>query len=374
MRTLFILIVAVICMVGCKKPSEMLDLQAETCIEFIADSLGAISIDTLVNGGYDYSDFIMFDQGILVLSEKGELFYWPYDSQRVSRLKVKRENISAIASGVAQNLYAVAQKKTVYKYDSSGKENRVGTSDSIIHLIRVNSKGDVFAITSYGIYSIRDQVNYFPDSLLNDPFTVDKYWDEPSTAWLDSADNLWIGFDYGEWGGNIISFDTRSRKFNKISVDTAIDYLNPVQSIFPGPDGITYATCGMMHVGLAGGILLIDKNFQCKIIYDKFEMSFGLQDSIDTGEYIGPGAFSHSSGNILYYSDLGFFYAKYENDIFCKSFFYKPKLTWTSGQRLAVGSAMNVRKIHFIDHKKFIFLTRKNGVGYINQNRLTFLK
>lgn len=379
-RSMFFLVAMLLLVFGCNKTIETLPVldipPPDPCRTRVWEPLDSVTIDTIFNTHGSYRDFVVTRKGVVALSESGKLFRWEPGSRRAKRL-TDRSGISAIALDKDDNIYFVERDKNIYRYDATGKLNLAGRLDSVIHRLAINSRNEVFAITSYGIHSMDTQQKFFPDSLPNNPFVIPRFWYKPSCTLVDSADNLWIGFDYGEWGGNLISFNTITRKFNPILFDSVLISLLPVMSVFAGENKTIYATTGMMHFTVSGAILAI-QNHKARVIYDRLskpeEFHDYLQTGISKGEYIGPGAFDHASGQLLYYSNDGFFYATFSGNLFCKGLYYKPRLTWEQGQKMAVGPGMNVTKIHFLGDREFLFLTSESGIGYLNHDKLTFFE
>lgn len=379
-RSLFCLVAMLLLVFGCKRSIEnlpVLDIPpADPCRTQVWEPLDSVVVDTVFNTHASYRDFVVTRKGVVALSESGKLFRWQPGSRRAKRL-TDRSRISAIALDKDDNIYFVEREKNIYRYDAKGKLNLAGRLDSVIHRIAINSKNEVFAITSYGIHSMDTQQKFFPDSLPNNPFVIPRFWYKPSCTLVDSADNLWIGFHYGEWGGNLISFNTITRKFNPILFDSVLISWLPVMSVFEGAKKTIYATNGLAHFSVNGAILAIESN-AAHLIYDRLikpeEIHEQMETGIDRGEYIGPGAFDQTTGQLLYYSNDGFFYATFSGNLFCKGLYYKPRLTWGQGQKMAVGPGMNVTKIHFLGDREFLFLTSGSGIGYLNHDKLTFLK
>lgn len=379
-RALLLPVPILLLVLSCKKPIETLPVldipPPDPCRTHVWEPLDSVEVDTVFAIHGNYRDLLVTRRGVIALSNDGKLFLWKPGSKSVRRL-TDRSHISAIALDKDENIYFVERDKTIYRYHATGKLKLIGRLDSVIHRLAVNSNKEVFAITSYGIYDMDNLKKFFPDSLPNNPFVIPKFWYKPSCTLVDSADNLWVGFAYGEWGGNLISFNTITRKFNPILFDSMQLSLMPVMSIFEGDNKTVYATSGLMHFVVSGDIVAI-KNSTARVIYDRRaepEQDYESTDPrTDLGEYIGPGAFDHVSGQLLYYSNDGFFYANISGSLFCKGLYYKPKLLWRHGQEMAVGAEMNVEKIQLLGDREFLFLTSESGIGYLNHDKLTFFK
>lgn len=331
-------------------------------------TIDSVQVDTVNLNLGDLSDFYFKDDYLIIQNSKGKLIrFKPSDTKP---LKTTLTNdIDNFTIGDDQEIY-YSKKGQVYKLNSD-RSVRIAKVDSLIRFLRVNSSGDKFAVTDWGIVELNTGKLFFPDSLPNDPFTYDEFWYRPSCVFFDSHDNLWIGFDYGEWGGNIISFNTKTKQFNPVDFDTLKLGAMPIKSLFEGSDNIIYATSGMMHFDAGGAILSIQK-FKTRLIYDKMLRYTDVNDST-IGEYIGPGVFNFDNQSVIYYSNLGFHQGRLSGDKFCTVTFLHQQLKWKFGQEMAVGYDMNVKKMMIMEGG-MIFLSTNNGIGYLKGNELTYFK
>jgi len=74
---------------------------------------------------------------------------------------------------------------------------------------------------------------------------------------MDDHNRIWIGFGYGEWGGNLFVFDTGKRRFLRPKLYDYRITLNPVQS-FAQSDKNVFMTAGMAHFTTHGSIVAFD--------------------------------------------------------------------------------------------------------------------
>ncbi len=78
-------------------------------------------------------------------------------------------------------------------------------------------KNGLFNLNARGITDIKTNKTYLPDS----SFTynsVDWFSKVPSAMITDSDNNIWIGYDHGEFGGQIFVFNTNKRSFVNIGL------------------------------------------------------------------------------------------------------------------------------------------------------------
>ncbi|UOQ70943.1 hypothetical protein [Hymenobacter cellulosilyticus] len=240
-----------------------------------------------------------------------------------------------------------------------------------------DSHGNLFTITPRGIAAAATGKLYFPEKSPNKQVQLKASWGTPSAHFIDSADRIWVGFGYGEWGGNLFIFDTQQKVFLTPDLGEFRIELNPVKSFFEGQSTV-YLTCGLHHF-LTHGCVIAFSDLKARPLLN----SESARDSADgkffvkPGEYIGPGAFNASSQSVYFYSQNGIFrgdtradlstLAKWENMV-------RPKLDWKNGQRDAVGSPMNVLKMAFTEDNNLVFLSQNNGIGVFDGSSLRMIE
>jgi hypothetical protein len=202
-------------------------------------------------------------------------------------------------------------------------------------------------------------------------------WGKPACYFIDKEDNIWIGFGYGEWGGNLFVFKTSDKRFLTASLDGFEFELSPVKSFFEDSSSV-YLSSGLQHMMTSGAIVRFD-NFKATTILnsDSHWNNRETRDSMIEGEYIGPATFNNFNNSIYFYSQNGIFRGAKSKDlskIGNWTLVVKPNLHWKSGQPDAVGSPMNVLKISIIDGSKFIFLSQSDGIGFYDGEKLTMIK
>jgi hypothetical protein len=192
---------------------------------------------------------------------------------------------------------------------------------------------------------------------------------------MDEEDNLWVGFRYGEWGGDLFVFNTRQRRFLPLKLGAFSIELNPIQSICSDGKNVFVST-GLSHMDISGSIVQFIDN-QASIIFDSSPYSDAhSKDTSFKAEYIGPAAFNSSDHKLYFYSQHGFFRGDPKEDLSSIVKWEKvaqPHLKWSWGQLDAVGYPMNVAKIAFYRNSQIVFLTQSNGIGVLQDGRFIFL-
>lgn len=279
--------------------------------------------------------------------------------------------IVAIARDRHSNI-AIASNKKVLIYDLKSRSwSVIGTYQGDPAGMVFTTSNKCFLISGKGIEELGAHKFYFSDSSLNHQIQYRGKWSTPSTFCIDNDDKIWIGFKYGEWGGNLFVFNTIKHKFIIPRLGKFDIALNPIQCLFPA-DSTVFLSAGLEHMMVSGCIVRFD-HFSASIIFDS-EVSPRRNDQ---GEYIGPAAFNPLDHCIYFYSQHGIFKGNPVNDLSTIGKWQKvasPKLTWTYGQRDAVGYAMNVSKMEFSSSGTLVFLTQANGIGIDQSGSVTFFK
>jgi hypothetical protein len=112
--------------------------------------------------------------------------------------------------------------------------------------IAFDSKNNYYLITNKGVFDNSTKNYFYPDSSLNFQRKKGTDWFKDPVLLTDKNDNIWIGFGYGEWGGELFIFNPTDRKFIIPNLKGFPITLNPIKSIFEGKENV-FVTSGLMH-------------------------------------------------------------------------------------------------------------------------------
>eukprot|EP01034_Spumella_vulgaris_P045715 gene45715-56965_t len=226
-----------------------------------------------------------------------------------------------------------------------------------------DSQGNAYAVHPKGITELSTGQTYFAENSINYQVNMHTSWRKPQCHFMDSHDNLWLGFGFGEWGGEVLAFSCTQKKFLTLHTDSFIMALWPIKSFFEDASGV-YLTAGLMHFSTQGCLARFDA---AQKLHTLFESEGRRGDPETAGEYIGPGTYNPYDGHIYFYSQNGIFRGDPKGDLSSIDRWQKvlqPQLSWRSGQPDAVvacvGGGSNAMGIFYpyIDHEK----TRLIGV------------
>jgi len=323
----------------------------------------------------EYRDFVLVDQQLWAVTITGKLRIFDISTgEPIQDIPKIDSPILAIAKDRNSNI-ALASDGKILNYDRKMKMWSVqGRFENKIFGIVFSGSGICFLLTNKGIEDLGSRTFYFPDNSLNKQIHYHGNWFRDPVYYLDRDDNIWVGFGYGEWGGDLFVFSTKNRKFIIPSMGHYEIDLNPVKSIFS--DGYAvYLSAGMDHFDFSGSIVRFD-SFSAAPLFIS-ELHRGKDSAAVNGEYIGPATFDKSDHCIYFYSQNGIFKGNPTNDLSTIEKWQKvasPKLTWSYGQPDAVGYKMNVSKMEFTDNNTLVFLTQANGIGILNNGKIALIK
>ena len=206
-----------------------------------------------------YKDFILDGNYVWLLTNSGEINGIDLISGKPVGQAIKLNTpIIAMAKDQADNLVVADTAHTIQRYD------RIKTSWHIISTytgkltgLTFNSANQCFAITNNGIVCVSEGKRYFPDSalFLNDQIRNRKTWFGSPVYLMDSRNQLWIGFDYGEWGGDVFTFDTKQRVFKRLQINGVEMNVNPVSAFCEDSTNV-YISSGLSHMMMTHGSII----------------------------------------------------------------------------------------------------------------------
>jgi len=330
----------------------------------------------------NFKDIVLTEHFICVLTENGELkFFDKQSGQSLSFNIDQNSDFTNISTDKNGELIVIDEENNIKRLNRDTKTfELIATTKQKSFCLLFNSKNECFVISEKGIESLNTRKTYFSNKSLNHQIHYKDKWGKPYCCFIDRTDKIWLGFGYGEWGGNIFVFETIDKKFITPNLDSFDIALWPIKSFFED-DTCTYLSSGLQHMMTSGTIIKF-KDLKASTLFNsepKWSEPTG-KDSIKTmidAEYIGPAAYNRYNKSICFYSQNGFFKGEIDKDlskIDNWTNILKPKLHWSSGQPDAVGSPMNVLKLLIIDSEKFIFLTQHDGLGYYDGKKLKMIE
>ena len=327
-----------------------------------------------------YTDGIVVGNNIWGLTTTGSIKIFSLkDGSPVVKPFNNRSAIVAFTTDHAGNVIVADSSNTIQQIDPNTFKNKfIGKCDTTVVALINDSHNNCYALTNKGIADVVGHHTYFPNDFSQRHLrSSNGKLDRPSAYFIDKDDYIWAAFDYGEWGFDLMAFNTVTKQFKNLGYKKIAKGMSSPRSIFEGNDGI-YMTTSLMHFMVLGSIVRIN-NFKDTVIFRTGEGS-DLSDkhaSFSNPEYIGAGAYNKYNNCLYFYSQNGIFKGNPKADLSKIGNWQKilqPKLMWTNGQRNAVGAQMNVSKLEFVDKEKFFFISQNDGIGLYDGNKLIMLQ
>ena len=263
--------------------------------------------------GKHYREMLVVKHQLWVLTEAGRI--------RVYDAVGKPQPLSAVEAVTAQHLAAdgervVAQVGLALKRwnGAVGAWETVGKLAESVLGLAVNSRHQVFAITALGVLDVQTGRRILPKPTLSyRPQGFTKF-NPPAAYFMDAQDNLWIGYGYGEWGGDIFTYSTAQHKFLELRLN-GFD-LAPIKSFFQLKTSVGVST-GLQHF-MTSGSLAEFTDLGARTIYSTWadrDTAKTRPHSATDQPYIGPAAYDASLNRLYFYSHLGVYEAEYGKNL-----------------------------------------------------------
>lgn len=323
-----------------------------------------------------YKDILISNNVIWALTYRGNIKL--FDATTGNKLD---KNISAgsdiilITKDPEGNPVVATEKKQVKRYDQgSNTWEIVGQYDVEPFGILVDSKGSYFLITEEGIQDLATKKLYFDKKSLNYVVTYRRNkWGKPSCFYIDKRDVIWLGFGYGEWGGNLFAFQTVEKKFLDLSLGSFAIELYPITSFCEDSSSL-YIAGGIQHMGRVNGIIAKVDNLKVSILLNSHYHWSGLIRV--QGEYIGPTTFNPFNNSLYFYSQNGVFCGEITKDL-SKIENWEGILTHNPTGKSEDPDRgrypITMLKICILDETRFVFLPTYSGIGFFDGEEVKML-
>jgi hypothetical protein len=207
-------------------------------------------------------------------------------------------------------------------------------------------------------------------------------WEGLSCSYIDKGNNIWVGFDFGEWGGKLFIFDTNKKTFVPPSLADMEERLYPVES-FSEDSKSVYVSAAMNHMMTSGSISRFENFRETLLFASKGQWSEPVQTNTGSERYIIDGEAVHSIrfnpyDNALYFASQNGIFRGMPTDNLSD-----PK-KW---QQIATTNARflkslpevalvphNIIKIAAVKKNTLVFLSQFDGIGILENGHVTMLK
>ena len=329
-----------------------------------------------------FKDMVVADKFIVGLTNYGQLkLFDKSNGEKIEKRITNTSEILLLTVDKFGNIIIADKGNNIKRYNSQiSSWVVISTYNENASGILFDSKNRCYLITDKGIRDVQTHKLYYSRNSLNHQITYKDKWGKPYCFYIDKKDRIWLGFGYGEWGGNLFIFDTANKSFITPTLDKFKIDLWPIKSFFEDSNSV-YLSSGLQHMFTSGIIVRFDSLTATTLLLSEHNRSkssgnFNMK-AMNDPEYIGPATYSSIDNSIYYYSQNGIFSGDRTKDlskIENWKLVVKPTLHWKSGQPDAVGSPMNVLKIIILDKGKFVFLSQEDGIGFFDKDKLIMVR
>jgi hypothetical protein len=331
-----------------------------------------------------FKDCIVWGKYIWVLQQNGVIIRIDASDYGVVDSISFPKQIVAIGKPAMNILYAADITGRLFSIDEHKNISPSWKTGQDIQQILFSSKNKCFLVTNKGIFEPEHtkKIYRFGDFYSKFFWGINFARSSPSAAFVDSHDNIWLGFDGGEWGGSITVFSTEKLKYLDVKKNYHDCYVSPVRSFFEIASTL-YVTTSLQHFSIHSRIIKITN--RCLNVFaspdprDEDSLSKFKNGELfaePSALYLGPSVYNSADSCIYFYCQSGVFKGSIGKDLSLFKNWVRvidPNFTWYYGMPHAVGFGMNVSKLFFAGNKLFI-VSPANGILILDNKKSVLLK
>jgi hypothetical protein len=343
-----------------------------------------LSIVNPVQAQTQYKDFIITGNSAWVLTSEGKISVIDLVSKKVSKTIKSDVAITHLAQDRQETIVVADNLNELKTYsDATGSwQIRQKLANKVFGLV-FDSQNRGYTITDKGIQDLATGQLYFSklSRLANQTLHEDR-WENVSCSYMDKDNNIWVGFDFGEWGGKLFVFDTDKKTFVRPIMAELDERLYPVESFSEDSTSI-YVSAAMNHMQTSGTISRLE-NFQETLLFDSeahpgkpVQVGTRTEIRVIQGEGIESVVYSPFD-NVLYFaSQNGIFHGRVPAGLTEAKHWQQIATTNISAQNSLPKVVLvphNINKIASVRENTLLFLSQFDGVGILENGRVTMLK
>jgi hypothetical protein len=326
----------------------------------------------------DYKDFVLDGDRVWALTKSGNFNIFDINTGNETEQHIYNGSDIAVVARDANGSIVIANNNHHIKgYLPETKSwLDVATFKGTPLNLMFNSRNEAFLVTDQGVVDLSNNRVFKPemDSMSFGMKISSEGWATgPSACLMDSKNNIWLGFNFGEWGGDLYVFNTNNKQLRSLSTDSSRVSYAPVHAVFEAGSRI-YVTAGSSHLGGYSGRIAVFENYCGKKVFNSFQTGSGM--NVTEGVYVGAGAYNLQDNNIYFYSQKGLFKGELSTDLskieYWEKVFNQDLLT--SKCRDNVYERVDVRKMGFSKSGNLIFLSKNNRIGIYNGKTIKLLQ
>lgn len=321
--------------------------------------------------------FIELHDKIWYLNNQGKIKIFDLNSEYSMEIPfVSPDTVSFITKDRMGVPVIVDSRKYMRKFDlGQSKWNTVGQLPEMPMGMLFDINNNCYVISKKGILDLKTNNTYYSDASLNAQILYYNSWSKGKPSFfIDRNNHIWIGFAYGEWGGNLLVFDTVSKKFLIPELSGIRMMTHPVIGFFEDGEH-SYICSSNGHFSTSSSVFKVE-NFKTSVAFESYReeaVSDNGRKYYKEGAYIGAATFNVFEDSFYFYTQNGMF--KLSNRNFIQKGAWEkiadPAPAWAD-HFLSV--AADVLDMKYMNNGRFAVLTKRSGTGYFNGKKWFILQ
>jgi hypothetical protein len=329
----------------------------------------------------EFKDFITIDDKIFALDLENKLVQI---NPTAEGYRIVATQVQAFGPMQSSEIIVVTQSGEIKSYDFKKAvwTKRGTTTVEVKGIIPVDK--NVYLWTDSGIIDYRTGKLYENDSSYNSQIKDSGL--PPNAIAVDSDKNIWLSFNFGEWGGDLVVFSTQEEQylhpklknydFNLLAIQ---DILVSKEAVYLMPEGYSLQLAPILEVeNLSSRVLFQPKEKKEKVISEDggegysikrpFAISAGAIDNQKNKIYVG------TFENKIWEGDLSMDLSKEINWKEIANITDYQNQNDTDSKEFPVIDNVSIIKLENMKNKGFAFLPFEGGIGYLKKDQLKVFK
>jgi len=340
--------------------------------------------DAQESGKTGNADMIVKKDRLWILTLQGTLSALNINTGKIIAEPVEpNNNIVAIDTDRKGNLIISRYDRSIVMLDEATLTFKpLYTSPLPIYHVVFDQGNRGYAITSGGVTDLSTGTSYSPDTSFFINHQIKK-WLVPSEITVDANNNIWLGSDMGEWGGELFVFDTRTKKFIKPEINNIkinrfpLITLYGVQAILP-VNNLVYVAFDFGSKHPDGHLLrFTDRKPDSVLISNNIwpipKVNPDGSITVWEGEYAGPAIYNDKDKSIYFYSHYGIMKGQMDKDISKADAWAQFEATKKWTRQRTKGWPVDVLRMAVAPNGKLYLLSQNDGIGVFDGKTFSLL-
>nr|WKN37210.1 hypothetical protein K4G66_00620 [Tunicatimonas sp. TK19036] len=315
-----------------------------------------------------FKDFVICQNYVAAIDSENNLLLIDLEGNEYRKID---GDISTLITLPNNNLMIAKKKGELKSYNlDTNQWAEIGVVKEDVLMIARTTDSSIYLITESEIINFDNKKTYEFDQSLNPQVRVNHLKSPPKAMAVDQENNIWLGFDYGEWGGDLMVFSTIENRYLEPKINAYQIELFPIESIASDKDKI-FVFCGSGHSPDAGPILEFDSLvariiFQSNASLVEVKNEEGKKDYVHRpGRNIDAGTIDVDKNRIYRVSGDELVEGNLSKDLSLEE-------NWTVISELNL-ELTSIVKLEKVKKNAFVYLIDDGKIGVLRDNRIRVL-